>query len=41
LSKLSKMFILEWIQEKVRKEEYFFSKHGDLERQNDNLTIFF
>lgn len=33
------MFTIKWIQEKIRKEEYFFSKHGDLERQNDNLTI--
>ena len=30
---------LEWIQEKTRKNEYYFSKHGDQERQNDNLTV--
>ncbi len=28
-----------WIEERVRKGEYYFSKHGDQERQNDNLTI--
>ena len=33
------MFKIEWIKERVRKEEYYFSKHGDQERQNDNLTI--
>ena len=33
------MFRMEWIQEHVRKAEYYFSKHGDWERQNDNLTI--
>ena len=33
------MVTIEWIQEKVRIEDYYFSKHGDLERQNDNLTI--
>ena len=30
---------IEWIQERVRKGEYYFSRHGDQERQNDNLTI--
>ncbi len=33
------MFEIEWIQECVRKGEYYFSKHGDQERQEDNLTI--
>lgn len=33
------MFDIKWIQDKVRKEEYYFSRHGDKERQNDNLTI--
>ncbi len=28
-----------WIKECVRKGEYYFSKHGDQERQNDNLTV--
>jgi len=30
---------IEWIQERIGQGEYFFSKHGDQERQNDNLTI--
>jgi hypothetical protein len=33
------MFEIEWILERIRKAEYYFSKHGDQERQNDNLTI--
>ncbi len=33
------MFEIEWIQERIKKGEYYLSKHGDLERQNDNLTI--
>lgn len=33
------MFKIEWIIERVRKDEYYFSKHGDQERQNDDLTI--
>ncbi len=33
------MFDIKWVQEKVRKEEYYFSRHADKERQNDNLTI--
>ena len=33
------MFEIEWIQGRVKKEEYYFSKHGDQERQNDNLTV--
>ncbi|GJQ24383.1 hypothetical protein BIY37_00730 [Candidatus Brocadia sapporoensis] len=33
------MFDIKWIQDKVRKEAYYFSRHGDKERQNDNLTI--
>ena len=31
--------LIEWIQEKIRSNEYYFSKHGDIERQTDNLTI--
>ncbi len=27
------------IKEKVKSSEYFFSRHGDIERQNDNLSI--
>ena len=33
------MFQIEWIHEKIRRGEYYFSKHGDQERQNDNLTV--
>lgn len=33
------MFKIEWITERVQKSEYYFSKHGDQERQNDNLLI--
>lgn len=33
------MFTIEWIREKVGKEEYYFSQHGDAERQNDDLVI--
>ena len=33
------MFKIEWLEECVRKGTYYFSKHGDQERQDDNLTI--
>ncbi len=33
------MLRIEWIRERVGKSEYYFSKHGDQERQNDNLTV--
>jgi len=33
------MFKIDWIQERVKKGAYYFSKHGDQERQNDNLTV--
>jgi hypothetical protein len=33
------MLKLEWIRESVKKGHYYYSKHGDQERQNDNLTI--
>jgi hypothetical protein len=33
------MFQIEWIVERVRNNEYYFSRHGDQERQNDDLTI--
>ncbi len=33
------MFNIEWIKEKVQNSEYYFSKHADQERQNDNLLI--
>lgn len=33
------MLDIGWIVERVQKDEYYFSGHGDQERQNDNLTI--
>jgi hypothetical protein len=33
------MVRIDWIHRKVKTEKYYFSKHGDQERQNDNLTI--
>ena len=30
---------MEWVKNKVRNSEEYFSMHGDQERQNDNLTI--
>jgi len=30
---------IELIQKKIKSGDYFFSKHGDDERKNDNLTI--
>ncbi len=30
---------IEWIKNKVNEEKYFLSKHADIERMNDNLTI--
>ena len=29
----------QWIKEKIRNSEYYISRHGDQERQNDNLSI--
>lgn len=33
------MFEIVWIHERVKNVEYYFSKHGDQERQNDDLTV--
>ena len=33
------MFDIDWIGAKVRSKNYYFSKHADQERQNDNLFI--
>jgi len=33
------MFKIDWITERVQKTEYYFSKHGDKERQNEDLLI--
>ena len=31
------MFEIDWIKDRVRKGEYYFSRHAEQERQNDNL----
>jgi hypothetical protein len=33
------MIKIEWIVERVKKNKYYFSKHGDQERQNENLLV--
>lgn len=33
------MFDIEWIKNKIRDGEECFSKHGEQERQKDNLSI--
>jgi len=33
------MFDEAWIKAKTARGEYYFSRHGDAERQNDNLTV--
>lgn len=33
------MIDIDWIREKVKQSEYYFSKHGDQARQDDNLTV--
>ncbi len=33
------MFDIEWIKNKIRNGEEYFSNHGEQERQKDNLTI--
>jgi len=33
------MLQIEWIVERARNNEYYFSRHGDQERQNGDLTI--
>lgn len=30
---------MHWIQDRIRETRYYYSKHGDQERQNDNLTF--
>jgi hypothetical protein len=29
----------QWVKEKIRSSEYYVSRYGDQERQNDNLSI--
>jgi len=33
------MLKIKWIQERIKKDEYYFSEHGDRERQEEDLTI--
>ena len=33
------MFTAEWIKKSIRNGEYYLSKHGSQEKQNENLTI--
>ena len=33
------MIEIVWIQTRVRNGQYYFSRHADQERQNDNLTV--
>ena len=33
------MFDFNWIKNKIKVSDYNFSRHGDKERQNDNLSI--
>jgi hypothetical protein len=34
------MLQIEWIKNKVAASDYYYTKHGDQERQNDNLSLF-
>ena len=34
------MFEIKWIKEQVKAEEYYYSIHGDKEREYDNLKYF-
>ena len=34
------MLTLAWIQKSIKNDEYYFSKHGDIERKKDQLEIF-
>jgi hypothetical protein len=33
------MYDIVWIHSRIRAGQYYFSRHGDQERQNDNLTL--
>ena len=33
------MIRIDWIHNRVSRAEYYYSQHGDQERQNDNLTV--
>jgi len=30
---------IEWVKERISKNEYYYSRHADTERMNDDLTI--
>ena len=34
------MIDIDWIKKKVKESDYYYTKHGDQERQNDNLSFF-
>ncbi len=34
------MFEIEWLQKKIKNNKFYFSRHGDQERQKDGLAIF-
>ena len=33
------MIELQWLHDRVSRDEFYFSRHGDQERQNENLTV--
>jgi hypothetical protein len=33
------MFDINWIKQAIKSQQYYFSRHGDQERQNDDLSI--
>ena len=33
------MFEIDWIKQKIKSDAYYFTRHGDQERKNDNLSI--
>ena len=33
------MIAIDWIKQAIRDDDYRYSRHGDQERQNDNLTL--
>ncbi|MBI5179413.1 MAG: DUF4258 domain-containing protein [Nitrospinae bacterium] len=33
------MLDLKWVKERIKKNGYYYSKHGDQERQSDSLTF--
>lgn len=33
------MITIEWVKKSITNEDYFLSRHADVERKNDNLTL--